>query len=394
MDALPGMTQCSGDACQVNPAVKMYDIAKTEDREIVIITTAIITKERVFTNGLYQNIVVLYRMFNAMGYLPILLINEPPTLGTVPDCMLDFRIVFVDELVKRSIPIKYLLEIGMSIDAAAKKYMKMIGARIIKIYLGNILNIDIETSIFYPSVDFPHHVASGTDKILVSPHYGQHSEYAVAVNGEKPQELSQSIAPYVWDPVFLSEGGVLPQWQPPAGAETLVIMEPNISFQKTGIIPLLALERWYKKNKGWTGKLLLFNSERVTISPHFQKVYQNRMDLFADGKVELYKRQDIKSVLSAHPTATFLCHQVNNEFNYMFLELMWVGFPVIHNIATWRNFGYYYQGSNLDDLANALNFSRMHSTRIDTYRAHAHTLAWRYSPYNPAVQEAWRSVLT
>ena len=117
------------------------------------------------------------------------------------------------------------------------------------------------------------------------------------------------------------------------------------------------------------------------------------MDLFADGKVELFQRQDIKTVLAAHRNATFLCHQVNNEFNYMFLELIWCGFPVIHNIATWSEFGYYYPGANLDSFGAALEFSRAHNTRTETYRAHAHTLTWRYSPYNPAVHVAWRLIL-
>jgi len=387
MYGTPGLTQCSGDACDIRPTTKITG----EEREIIIITTAVITKDKVFTNGLYQNIVILYRMFDAMGLMPILLLNERPDLSSmIPECMTDVRTIVADDIAKGAIPIKYFLEIGMSVDVHTKKYMRMIGARLMKVYLGNILNIDIETSLFYPGINFPHHVASGTDRVLVSPHYGQHAEYAVAVNGEKPQALADSIAPYVWDPMFLLDG--VTRWRP-ADTETLVIMEPNISFQKTSIIPLLAMERWYRKNKEWKGKLLLFNSERLMVSPHFQKVHLDRMELFADGKVECFQRQEIKDVLRVYPHATFICHQVNNEFNYMFLELMWCGFPVIHNIATWGDFGYYYPGADLDTAAAKWELSRMHEKRTETYRAHAQTLAWRYSPYNPAVQDAWRRIL-
>jgi len=392
--ALPGMTKCDGDACNIKPTIKMYDISG--DRDIILITTAVITKDKVFTNGLYQNIAILYRMFDAMGLTPYFLLNKSPnSIDDLPKCIADYRYIVADEIVKKVLPIKYFLEIGMSIDAPAKKYMKMIGARLMKVYLGNILNIDIETSLFYPNIDFPHHIASGTDRVLVSPHYAQHAEYAVAVNGEKPQALADSIAPYVWDPMFLVEEG-LPSWRPRRQdeKEVLIIMEPNISFQKTAIIPLLALERWYRKNKGWTGTLLIFNSDRLMTSEHFQNVHYRRMELFKDAKVELRQRQEIKSVLAEYPHATFLSHQVNNEFNYMFLELMWCGFPVIHNITTWSEFGYFYPGADLAAAGEALEFSRTHTKRIETYRAHAHTLAWRYSPYNPVVQEAWRGIIT
>jgi hypothetical protein len=170
-------------------------------------------------------------------------------------------------------------------------------------------------------------------------------------------------------------------------------MEPNISFQKTCIVPLLALEKWYRKNREWKGKVFLFNSDRPMQCPHFQNMYVKKMALFKDNKIENVGRCEIKNIMETIPHATFICNQVNNEFNYLLLELFWCRFPVVHNVQTWKEFGYFYSGADLDELAQIWRNTLGHADRTEVYKAHAQTLAWRYSPYNPAIQEAWMRLL-
>ena len=114
------------------------------------------------------------------------------------------------------------------------------------------------------------------------------------------------------------------------------------------------------------------------------------LEIYKDGCVESLGRKDIVSTLKEWPTATFVLHNYNNEFNYMTLELLWCGFPVIHNSPSWVEFGYGYRGADLAEAALLVEEARTkHDERLETYKAHAATLAWRYSPYNPAVHAAW-----
>ena len=97
--------------------------------------------------------------------------------------------------------------------------------------------------------------------------------------------------------------------------------------------------------------------------------------------------------MEIYPYATFLLHQVNNEYNYMTLELLYNNYPVLHNSDSWKEYGYYYKGSSLDSVYKQIIKTYNHENSIETYKAHAKTLIWTHSPYNPSVQEKWNKIL-
>ena len=177
--------------------------------------------------------------------------------------------------------------------------------------------------------------------------------------------------------------------------EVFIIMEPNISFQKCSYVPLMILEKWYReKGSNWKGKVILVNGDRFLMVPHFMENVKPYLKLFQDNRVEITGRRDIVSTLQEWPTATFILHNYNNEFNYMTLELLWCGFPVLHNSPSWMEFGYGYKGADLAGGAELVEAARTrHVERYATYRAHAELLAWKYSPYNPNIHAAWDRII-
>jgi hypothetical protein len=397
---LPGMTINFGNPSMVSPSVSLTKILPVKDRQVVLLATATITNDNLFSNGLFQNVFVLYKMFDAMGYAPILIVNEKPKdLAKIPPMIHVCRIMNTEEILKRPMPIVALIEIGMSIDPLVREFVKMCGGKLAKVYLGNILNIDIETPMFYPGMYFAHHVIEKIDKIWVSPHYGQHAEYAAYLNQVvPPKDLTEMIAPYVWDPcIFTRDDEHLPRWRPRQSTEedVILIMEPNISFQKTSLVPLLLVERWYRNGGNrWKGKVIVFNGGRMKAAGHFDKSVEPTLDLFKDGRIEYKDRTDILTAVKTWPTGLFVAHQYNNEYNYMALEHLWGGFPLVHNCGTWGEFGYFYEGNNIEAGARQLELAyASHSERLEAYRGHAHVLAWRHSPYNPENHHAWEKLL-
>jgi hypothetical protein len=156
-------------------------------------------------------------------------------------------------------------------------------------------------------------------------------------------------------------------------------------------------ERWYRevgKARGWKGKVVVINGQRVHEVPHFRENVEPLLDIFKEKRVELCDRMDIVSVLKKWPSATFILHNYNNEYNYMTMELLWTGFPVLHNSPSWSNYGYYYRGADLATGAERLTqVLDRHVERQETYKAHAIAIAWRHSPYNPEIQAAWKAIL-
>ena len=399
--ALPGMTRNFGNpATTIVPVTTLSKIPILKNRKVVLLATATITLDNLFSNGLFQNVFILYKMFDAMGYAPILVIHEKPSnLDKIPPMLHCCRMMNTEEIIIQPIPVVALIEIGMSIDPLLREFVKMLGGKLTKLYLGNILNIDVETPIFYPAMHFAHHIIEKIDRVWVSPHYGQHAEYAAHINHVLPPErLEDMIAPYVWDPCIVTRDGEHNlRWRPRSAPEddVFVIMEPNISFQKSAVVPLLAIEQWYRASgRKWRGKVVVVNGERMGHSPHFKESIQTSLDIFKDGRVELIDRRDIMTVMKTWPSALFVLHQFNNEYNYMALELLHCGFPVVHNSGAWAAFGYTYEGNNVHTAAEQIQAAwNLHSERLEAYRAHAAALIWRHSPYNPEVHAAWEALI-
>ena len=387
-EKLPGMTEY----IETNQSTTPFSTTK---RSVVMIGSSTINMSTMFNNGLMQNVYILYRMFQSMGYIPILLVQEMP--ASVPPYMTDVTLLTIESFVTAAIRVDVYIEIAMSIDVVVKKYLRMGGSRIYKLYLGNILNIDIESPLCYPGMYFVHHYIGDIDDVWVSPHYAQHLQYAKSVNRvlDCPSDSANSIAPYVWDPCILTAGSSRSfQWSAPAkGEEVFLLIEPNISFQKTSLVPLCILEAWYRKNPTWKGKIVLVNGNRLEVLPFFMNSLADSFDLVKNGRVEFHGRVSIVDLLTKYPSGIPICHQVNNEYNYMVLEYFHCGYPVLHNASDWSAYGYYYPNSDIAAGVSSLERILGEPMNAETFRSHAKALTWRHSPYNPEVQRGWAKVL-
>ena len=395
IDEKPGMNECEkgpSDSCRALQSLQLEPLIR---RKVILLATSTITNDSLFINGLYQNVCILYKLFDAMGYAPILIVNTKPTdITAVPMTIRHMRMLTIDDIIRSPPPIHLYLEIGMSIDSSLRRMFRTGGAKVAKLYLGNILNIDIETPMFYHGMNFSHHVIDEIDEIWVSPHYKQHDEYAAVLNHVDPKNAK--IAPYVWDPCILTLDGTRNlKWRPRVDGEveTIVILEPNIIFQKSSLIPILIAERSYRANKRPL-HVLVGNGDRLMKNPFFVETILPTLTLAQDSKITFSGRHDIPSIMAEYPYAYAICHQWNNQYNYMTLEYLYAGFPIIHNAPDWHDVGYYYKGHDLTEGEAALTRAQIyHSTHMERYKSGAEILRWRHSPYNPEVQKAWKRLL-
>jgi len=388
---MPGMTEYPS---QHQTSIKPFSSLEMDaPKKTIIITGSKIESSTLFNNGLIQNVYVLYKMFESMGWISIIITDAlPSSLENIPRFMHTVRMMTLDAFVKAGIHIHVMLEVGMSIDPAIKKMYKDRGSKIFRLYLGNILNIDVETPFMYPGLYFPHHVQGHIDTAFVSPHYSQHSQYASAVTQSPLKDDMSNVVPYVWDATVLTNKGQrIFRWKAPTpGEEVFVIVEPNISFQKTSLVPLCIVEAWYRKNPGWKGKVVVVNGHVLQQVPYFKNTLEKDFDIIRDNKVEFRNRMYIIDILTEFPSAIPICHQWNNEYNYMILEYFHALFPVVHNVENWSNYGYYYKDSSVYQGANIIQtVLHKHKDSLEIYESHMQILSWRHSPYNPDIQAEW-----
>ena len=356
---------------------------KAHNRPVIVLATALITQETIFSNGLFQNILVLYRLFEALGYTAYLLVERRG------ETIKGYNTIQPEDLLKNPLPIHAFIEIGMSVQTVFRTYLRENGTKIIKLYLGNSLNIDIESINCTPGLDFPHHIVGDIDEIWTSPHYGQNLEYLTVLNGLAPNR--GFIAPYVWDRCFVE--GRMTKWEEPKDWRkmNIVICEPNISYQKLFLVPLLIAEEFATKEAQWQGKVIIMNSDRFAANVHVTKSVLPQLKLMKEGRIELGKRKSIVELSKDYSSAVFIGNQVTNEFNYLTLELMTAGFPLLHNAAAWSAFGYFYEPGSAAQLLK--NVMQNHNSNLSTYRVQAEQLAWAHSINNPTVQEKWKVLL-
>jgi hypothetical protein len=361
-----------------------------EGRKRIFLTTVRIPDEQIWANGLFQNIYILYKLFEVLGYEPYLLVDslENNKEAKIHD---RFRMLDFKTYIQNPFPVLAYLEFGMSCDPMIRKFFRNTGAKAVKTYLGNILNIDIETMTFYRSVNFSHHVAGELDEIWVSPHYDFHAEYAGSINGLCGRTR---IAPYVWDPYFVQHLGEL--YTPCTNyAKKFVIMEPNISFQKNSLVSILAMEAFYRRFPTRVDQVVVVNGQKMKDVPYFQQSILPFLSIARDGKLQLMPRAHMINLAQVFKDAIVLQHQVNNEYNYSFLEWMHMGFPVVHNCGRFAEFGYYYPQNDFEAAAECVNQVILHhETNKESYKAHAKQLLWRFSIYNPENLESWNKLLT
>lgn len=400
LECLPGMTRrVPGPADTVIPFLNLQTTHHLLKRPLIFIATASISDANIFNNGLYQNCFIIYRLLEAIGYLPIFIVNtKPKKLEDVPELLRNCRIAEIEEIMSRPVPVALYIEIGMSIAKNLRKYLKMLGARIVKLYLGNILNIDIETPMFFHGLNFSHHVIGEQDEIWTSPHYGMNLEYAACINQVKPEYgVTTKIAPYVWEPFILTDDGRRnPFWRKRQTGElpTLVIMEPNISFQKSSIIPILIAEEYARNHPDVPFELVVLNSERLVVSGYYKTNIEPSLTLAKQGRIKYLGRHDMIHVMKTYPHCIPVCHHINNEFNYMVLEFLHAGFPVLHNSTSWKDFGYFYPENDVTAGTHILHSAiHTHHDNIEIYKSHAKALEWRHSIYNPDVQNGWKELI-
>ena len=396
--SLPGNTDLSSYDASVTPMTPLT--ATTTMRSAILLASNDVNDVSLFLNGLTQNILILYDLFESLGYDSYLLHQGSSASASAEKraFLHRYRTITPKEVIQRPMPIAVLVEIGMSLDSVTRGYLRSTGTKIVKLYLGNILNIDVETVQMCPSVFFYHHLVGEIDEIWTSPHYKQHLDYAALLN--QTERENAYVVPYVWDPCFLTQygsGGSSMEWVAPASWEStdIVIMDPNISFQKCYFYSLLLAEAFAQTHPEWKGKVVVVNGDRIAMQARGRNVVLPSLSLYQAGRIILTGRKPIHTILKENRSACFLTHQWNNDFNYMTLELMHCHYPLLHNSEGWKEFGYSYSIDRWEEaVATLYQAMRYHAQNLAMYSTHAANLQWKHSIHHPAIQAEWQAHLS
>lgn len=194
--------------------------------------------------------------------------------------------------------------------------------------------------------------------------------------------------PYLWSPHFLQESiardalGLSFGYQCGTllnGQARPAIFEPNISPIKMGLIPYMICESVERLNSAMIANVQLMNSDHLTSHPTFVSLISNS-ETYKAGKVSFAGRDYFAKVMASGANIV-VAHQIDCDQNYLYLDALYGGYPLLHNSHDFSDVGYFYNGSNIAEARDLfVQICRDHDAVYDSYTKAAECRIMRLSP--------------
>lgn len=204
-----------------------------------------------------------------------------------------------------------------------------------------------------------------------------------------------TVVPFIWDPLTIettTKNNSIKEYDG-RKISRIAVMEPNISMMKFCLPPAIIADRVHRNQEDIEiEKLMLIGGDGVKDNLRFKTLIK-KLKLFKDGKMSADARHATPYILDKWAQIV-LSWQWENPLNYLYFDVAWMGYPIVHNAHLCKDIGYYYEGFNYEDgervLAEAM---RSHSTNIN-YLEEQRARIRRYTRVNPRLVEQYNQLLS
>lgn len=138
-------------------------------------------------------------------------------------------------------------------------------------------------------------------------------------------------------------------------AKNIAIFEPNQSSFKQFLHPLMVTELFYRNMPMCINTLQLFNLTVQNQTQHEGLLTLLKVtDLYNHNKITFNNEKNIIKLLPKQ-VDIIIAHQLISYLDANYFNLAWLGYPLIHNLETCKNLGFYYHKNEVISGADALN---------------------------------------
>lgn len=203
------------------------------------------------------------------------------------------------------------------------------------------------------------------------------------------------VMPYLWSRQVLDASmtslGLTEEFGYRAGAMAagarIAVFEPNISPIKTCLPPMLLCDLAAREEPQAVARLILFNAQHLAGRPTFDFAFDN-LSLAKAGRVETRGRDYFARAMTGADMV--VSHQLECTQNYLYLDALAGGYPLVHNSPLFRDVGYYYPDTDLAEGARqVLRAWREHDASLDDYRARAQRVMESLHPNRRSNRDAY-----
>ncbi|AOK32112.1 MULTISPECIES: DUF2827 domain-containing protein [Burkholderia] len=350
--------------------------------------------QSLWENGIFQNCLLLVLLLRQSPLVAeAVLVNGGGGNVADPQMMLDewnVPLWSMDEALARC---DVLIEMSAQFDASWIAHFRASGGKVVTMRVGNDYVIDIERAMFDKPPGF---LFSGAayDGVWTIPEFERSCRHYLETGLRSPV----TIVAHIWHPMLFDKARatLAPHlefgYQPGKPRWRVAIFEPNICMVKTSMIPMLIVEEAYRAQPSFLENTRVCNTLHMKEHATFVKFATN-LDIVAHGLTTFEGRFAVYEFMAAYGDAV-VSHTWENAQNYLYYELLYGGYPLIHNSPFLGKCGYYYPDFNCQHGGRALiDAFRNHDAHLDAYRENARALLDSVSIYNAGNIAAYTDAL-
>lgn len=371
-----------------------------------------------FSNGINQNSLYLCELLLNIGYDVYFIINDMDLLKItgnldeiVKSQLYDSRFKYVRYSDILSIKFDMIITLSFSdSNLYIHNYLRYAGTKMVGYFCGNSYIIDTETILYNQhknrpnNYDFTVHGQLKFDEIWCIPQMADTNFHYWKILYRCPVKT----VPFVWSTSAIrlhstvnncTETDLYYKPRDANKGRKIAIFEPNISIMKWALPSILICEDSYRTTAQLTprvshvyvtnisdSKIVDFNKDQ------FNKLMGN-LDIVKDKKCSIESRYNTMEFMSKIADVA-VSHQWGNPLNYLYLDLAWLGYPIIHNAELCKDVGYYYPDFDLTAGSNMLTYVLTHhDAHIPEYTAHNRQLIDRYLPTNYVLMQKYTQLI-
>ena len=360
--------------------------------------------ESIWTNGIKQNILILAKLLknSTKNYQVCLLNTIKVDFTTKPSYLKDIDIYHFDD---KYMDMDLIIVLGAQVDDSKTEKFKQSGPnkKVISYKCGSNYILSTESILFKPSDGKSGQFEKTFDEVWYIPqqHETNQGYYKTLYR------TNAIIVPFIWHNGFIAEAVIDIekgfklgkfkkgfQYNPLKEKKVIGIMEPNLNIVKFCLLPTMIVEESYRGQIGKEkiDKLMITNAKEVGKHAEFLGIIKT-FDLYKDNKISAESRYQTSYIVSQYIDIV-VCHQLLNPLNYLYLDVAYMGYPVLHNAPLCKDVGYYYEGSSTVDGAKQLDWIlENHDKTTKEYEERNKKALWKYFAGNPELVKIYDKLI-
>ncbi|MBN3778613.1 DUF2827 domain-containing protein [Burkholderia sp. Ac-20345] len=342
--------------------------------------------QNIWENGLGQNVIFLSRLFKQLSFVRDVVLLDSGDQGVMPDDVvlgdLRLRVMKPRDATEH---VDVVIEMAGGLDVEWLDYMRARGVKVVFLACGQPYAALIEPILFSKGGYAAR--ADRCDMVWILPKDRRFTGMLEAIHRCPVVEV-----PYLWSSEFidrriatLEQHGLQFGFNTSEGATDSVplnvaIFEPNISVVKNCAIPMLVCDEAYRGNPSAIASMRVLNSIHMADHPTFNYL-ANSLEIVKAGRALFEGRHDFPAYMAQHANAV-VSHQWHNDQNYLYMDALYGGYPLIHN-SEWLGgrVGYYYPHFKASAGAlQLLHAACHHRENLPTYQRDAREFLVELAP--------------